>query len=108
MQECQRVAVGRGAHRLRKIDDLGVGLRQRRFAQEELRRKTLDRVPDQPTHVLGIDLAIDGNRQLAERSFGGEGMDDVAEGILVLMQQAIVRQIDAPGDNVLSVVIARG
>jgi len=35
-------------------------------------------------------------------------MSDVAEGVFVLVQQAILRQIDALGHHMLTVVIARG
>src|SRR6202142_1295836 len=35
-------------------------------------------------------------------------MSDVAEGVLVQVHQAIIRQIDAPGHHILPVVIARG
>src|SRR5882757_3876370 len=35
-------------------------------------------------------------------------MRDVAEGVLVLMQEAIRRQVDAPGGHILAIMVARG
>jgi NADH-quinone oxidoreductase subunit G len=69
--------------------------------------EALDRAAHHAFGIVGIDFAFDRDRQFAERSLGGEEMADVAEGILVLVQQAILRQIDAPAHHVLPVVIAR-
>ena len=82
-------------------------MRERGLAQEQAGRKTLDRAADDAFGILGVDLAFDRDRQFAKRSLGGEGMGDVAEGVLVLVQQAILRQVDAPVYHILPVVIAR-
>ena len=62
-------------------------------------------------HAIGLlrfDLAVDRDCQFVERPVGGEGMSEVAERILVLMQDAVLRQIDAPVHHVLAVMVARG
>ena len=58
----QSVAIGAGPHRSREIDNCSIGMRQRRLAQEELRRKPFDRAIHQPVGILCIDITIDCNR----------------------------------------------
>ena len=109
MQQRQRIGCRASARALSAKSTMAAsGSRQRGLAQEQCRRKALDRAGDHAFGVVRIDLALDRDRQFAERPFGGEGMADVAEGVLVLVQQAILRQIDAPVDHILPVVIARG
>ncbi len=108
VQQRQLIAAGGRARAVGEVDNGGVGLRELGLAQEQAGREALDRAGDHALGVLGIDLALDRDRQFAKRPLGGKGMADIAEGVLVLVQQAILRQIDPPGDHILSVVIARG
>ncbi len=57
--------------------------------------------------VLGVDFAIDLDAQFVERALGRERMSDIAERVLMLMQKAIFGQIDPPGQDMLSLMIAR-
>ena len=66
------------------------------LAQIEARRKAFDRAAHDALGVAGLDLALDLHRQLVEGAFGGEGVGDVAEGILVLIEPAIGRHVDPP------------
>ena len=107
VQELQRVVAGRRAGRGGKAGDRVVGLGQRRLAQEQRRRKPLDRAGHHAVGVAGLDLAFDRDDELAERAVGGEGVADVAEGVLMLIEPAIGRHVDVPVDDVLAVMIAR-
>src|SRR5215468_4671983 len=57
---------------------------------------------------MDIDLTLDRNRQFIEESLSRERMGDIAERVLVLMQPAILRELDSPADHILSIMIARG
>ena len=87
--------------------DRRVEPRQRRLAQIKARRKPLDRADHHAAGVLGVDLAVHQHAQLRQRALGAEHMGDVAEGILVLVELAIFRHVDAPAFDILAVVIAR-
>ena len=76
-------------------------------AQIEARRKALDRAAHDAGGVLHVDFALDLHGELGERAFGGEGVRDVAERILVHVEAAVLRHVDAPVHDVLAVVIAR-
>ena len=80
---------------------------QRCLAQKELRRKTFDGTLDAAVGVLRVDFAIDLDAEFVERTLGRERMGDVAERVLMLMQEAIFGQIDPPGQDVLPLVVAR-
>ena len=45
-----------------EVDNSGVGLRERGLAQEQARRKSLDRAANHAVGVVGIDLAFDRDR----------------------------------------------
>ena len=77
-------------------------------AQIEARRKSLDRAAHDALGIAGLDLALDRDGELAERALGGEGMGEVAEGVLVLVEPAIRGDVDPPARHVLAVVVARG
>ena len=79
----EHVAAARIANFLRKIADRAVGLGQRGVAQEQARRKALDRAAHDAIGVLGLDLAIDLDPQFLERAVGGEDVGDIAEGVFV-------------------------
>jgi len=101
------VLVAVGARRFGESEEGGIRFGKSRFAQVKTRRKSFDAAGDDTASVGRFDDALYADRELFERSFGGEGMGQVAEGILVLVQQAIVRTLDPPGDDVLAVMIAR-
>ena len=108
VQQREIVAIRSGLCCLRKVDDRGVGPRQRGFAQEKLRRKTFDGALHQATGVLRVDFTVDLNAQSVERTLGRERMNYVAEGIFVLVQKTIFGQVDPPGQDVLSLMVAWG
>ena len=70
-------------------------------------REPLDRAAHDALGVAGLDLPLDQHAELAERTFGGEGMGDVAERVLVLVEPAIGGHVDAPARHILAVVVAR-
>ena len=59
------VAAARGADFLRKVADRAVGLGQRGVAQEQARRKALDRAAHHAVGVLRLDFAVDLDPQFA-------------------------------------------
>ena len=95
MRDLQRVVahgVARpGEFRDRRIEPGELGL-----AQEQARRKPLDRAAHHAVGVLGVDLAFDQHAQFGQRPLGGEHVGDVAERILVLVELAVFRHVDAP------------
>ena len=97
------VAAGGG-----KGGDAGIGRGERGRAQIEARRKSLDRAAHDALGIAGLDLALDRDGELAERALGAEGVGEVAEGVLVLVEPAIRGDVDPPARHVLSVVVARG
>lgn len=104
----RQVVVGRfSAHGMRKFADRSIGLRERCIAKIELGRKTLDSTAYEAIGVLRVDFAFHGDGQILERTFRRERMDNVAERVFVLMQQAILRQVDAPHDHMLPIMVAR-
>src|SRR5262245_2309936 len=108
MQQVEHVALGCVAARGGKGDDARVGTGERGLAQIEGRGEALDRAAHHALGVARFDLALDRHGKLAEGAVGGEGMNDVAEGVLVLIEPAIGGDVDAPARHVLPVVIARG
>ena len=78
----ERRAVARGADFLRQLADRRVGPRQRRIAQEQRRRKTLDGAAHHAVGIFGLDFAVDIDAQGVERAIGGEDVGEVAERIL--------------------------
>ncbi len=50
---------------------------------------------------------VDGDAEVVDRAIGGEGVGDVAVGILLLVEPAVGRHVDAPIDDVLAVMVAR-
>jgi hypothetical protein len=106
VQHRQRV-VALAAHLAGEIRDRAVDLGQRGGAQIEARRKPLDRAAHDPGGVLHVDFALDMHAERVERAFGGERMGDVAERVLVHVEAAVLRDVDAPMHDVLAVVIAR-
>ena len=107
MQERQRV-VGLLACLAGKICDRAVGFGQRRGAQIEARRKALDRAAHDAGGILHVDLALDLHAEFVERAFRREGVGDVAERVLVLVEAAVFADIDAPAHHIVAVMIARG
>ena len=80
-----------------ELDDRRIGARQRGLAQIEARRKALHRAADDAVGRLGLHFAFDAGREAArERSVGREGVHDIAEGVLVLVEPAILRNVDPP------------
>jgi hypothetical protein len=108
MQQVEHVAFGRVAARSGKGGDVRVGCGERGLAQVEARREALHGIAHDALGVARLDLALHRHCELAEGALGGEGMDDVAEGILVLIEPAIGGDVDPPVRNILPVVIARG
>jgi hypothetical protein len=106
MQHRQRV-VALAAHLAGEIRDRAIDLGQRRGAQVKARRKPLDRAAHDPGGVLDVDLALDMHAERVERTFRGERMGDVAERVLVHVEAAVLRDVDAPMNDVLAVVVAR-
>src|SRR5262245_52137573 len=106
MQQREIVATRIGAGGCREIDDRRVGLGQRCLAQKKLRRKAFEGTFDEAVGVLGVDFAIDLDAQFVERSLGRERMSDVAKRILMMMQTTIFGQIDPPGQDMLSFMVA--
>src|SRR5262249_29658631 len=51
---------------------------------------------------------LDQDSQLVERAIGGEGGGGIAEGVLVLIEPAVRRHVDAPVHDEFAVVVARG
>jgi hypothetical protein len=90
-----------------EVRDRRVELRQRRFAQIQARRKPLDRADHHAVGILRIHLALDRDSQFRQRTLGAEPVGDIAEGVLVLVELAILRHVDAPVLDILAVVIAR-
>ena len=107
VQQRQRV-VSLAAGLAREIRDCAIWLGQRRRAQIEARRKPLDRPAHDAGGVLHVDLALDLHAELGERPFGGEGVGNVAERVLVNVEPAILGDIDAPVHHIVPVMIARG
>ena len=91
----------------RKIADRRVGLRQRRVAQEQARRKPLDGAAHDAVGVLRLDLAVDLDAQLRERPVGGEHMRDIAEGVFVRGKPRVGGNVDAPAHHILAFMVAR-
>ena len=87
---------------------LGIGRGERGRAQIEARRKSLDRAAHDALGVAGLDLALDHDGKFAERAVGAEGVGEVAEGVLMLVEPAIHGDVDPPARHVLPVVVARG
>src|SRR5205823_5353998 len=90
------------------IGNRRIGRRQGGVAQKQRRRKALDRALDHPLGVAGLDLALDQHRELGERTGRREGVRDSAERILMAVEPAFLRQVDAPIDHILAVMVARG
>src|SRR5258705_127551 len=76
-------------------------------AQMEARRKSLSRAGHDALGVAGLDFALDQDLQLVERPIGREGVGEVAEGVLVLLEPAIGGNVDAPIHDELAFVVAR-
>ena len=108
MQQHQGITARVGAYCLGEIDDSTVSLRQWRFPQKELWWEPLDRVIHEAICILGVDFAGHFDGQFVERAIGCKRVDDISESILMLMQQAILRQIDTPRYNMLTFMVARG
>ena len=90
-----------------KFADRRIGLGQRGVAQKQARRETLDGAAHDAVGVLRLDLAVDLDGELAERSVGGEHVGDIAEGVLMGGKPRIGRNVDAPAHDVLALVVAR-
>ncbi len=108
VQQSEHLAVGFVAARGGEGGDLLVGAGERRLAQIEARREALDGAAHDALGIARLDLALDRHGEIAEGAVGGEGVGDVAEGILVLLEPAIRGDVDPPARHVLAVVIARG
>ena len=59
VQVPEHVAAVRRANLASKIADARIGLRQRRVAQEQARRKTLDGTAHDAVGILCLDFAVD-------------------------------------------------
>src|SRR5271166_2273579 len=106
MQDLERVvstcvATGRG-----KGGDIRIGTRQRSVAQIKARREPLDGTAQDTLGIACLDFTLHQYCELSKRAFRREGMSNVAEGIFVLMQPAVGRDVDAPAHDVLAVVVA--
>ena len=77
-------------------------------AQEQARRKSLERAAHDAIGILRLDLAFDLDAQLRERAVGGEDMGEVAEGVLVGIEPRVAGNVDAPADDILAFMVARG
>ena len=62
VQQRQRIVAGIGARAVGEFGDAVVGLRQRGLAQEQLRRKALDRAAHNAVGVVSVDFAFDRDR----------------------------------------------
>ncbi len=108
VEETEHIAAGIGTARSGKGRDILIGAGESGLAHIEAWRELLDRPAHDPLGIAGLDLAFDQDAELAEGAVGGEGVGNVAERILVLIEPAIRRNIDPPARDILAVVIARG
>ena len=92
----------------RKVANRRIRLRQRCIAQEQARRKSLERAAHDSVGILRFDLAVDLDAQLRKRAVGGEDVGEVAEGILVGIEPRVAGDVDPPVDHILALVVARG
>jgi hypothetical protein len=90
-----------------KDHDGRVGAGQRGLAQKQGGRKALHGAAHDAFGVLGLHLSVHRDAQFAERPVGGEGMGDIAERVVLLIEPAILGHVDAPAHHVLSLVVAR-
>ena len=100
-------AVSRAGDVLRKLDDRWIRFRQRRLAQEQRRRKSLESAAHDTGEILSFNLSGDADAELRERSVHRECVRQVPERIFVGLEAAILRDVDAPTNDVLAVVIPR-
>ena len=82
--------------------DCVVGFGQRRFAQKEARRKSLDRAAHDAGGILRFDFAFDVDADALDRARQRESVHQIAERILALIEPAIVRERDTPTHDVLA------
>jgi hypothetical protein len=108
VQELEHVVSRRRAAAGREGCNGRIGAGERALAQIEARREALDGTAHDALSVARLDLPFGDHGELAEGTLGGEGMGDVAEGVLVLVEPAIGRDVDPPARHVLAVVVARG
>ena len=108
VQQVEHVVSGIVAALGGEIGDARIGIGERGLAQVEAGRKSLDGAAHHALGVARLDLALDQDGELAQRSLRGEDMGDVAEGVLVLVEPAIRGHVDAPARDVLTIVVARG
>src|SRR5262249_24163763 len=106
MQQREIVATRTGAGGRCEVDDWGVRLGQRCLAQKKFGREAFDAAFDEAVGVVSVDFAIDLDAQFVERALGRERMNDVAERMLMMMQQTIFGQVDPPGQDMLSLMVA--
>src|SRR5947208_3346706 len=71
-------------------DDRKIRQGQGGRAQEQARRETFDGALHHAVGVLGFHFAVDVDGELGKRALGGEGVGDVAERILVMIEPAIL------------------
>ncbi len=108
VQNGERVIPGLVTKRPGIIGNRGIRRRQRRLAQKQRRRKALDRTADEALGVLGLDLALHQHRELGERAGRRERVSEIAERVLVAVEPALLRQVDAPVGDILAIMVARG
>ena len=84
-----------------------IRLGQSGAAQEQARRKPLQRSAHDAVGILRFDLAFDRDAELGERTVDGEHMRAVAEGVVVSIEPRVTGNVDPPVDDILAVVIAR-
>ena len=84
-----------------------IGLRQRVSRRNRLGGNRSTRAAHHAVGVLRLDLALDLDAQLGERTVGGEDMGEVAEGVFVGGEPRVGGNVDAPADHILAVVVAR-
>lgn len=77
------------------------------FAQIEKIGQPLDGAADDAVRVGRLDFADDPDGQFLHRPVGGEGVHEVAETILAPAQTAVGGGLDAPGAQMLAVVVPR-
>ena len=108
VQQPQRLVAAAPAHLAGEGRDRGIRRGQRRRAQKQAGREMLDRAAHDARGCPGSrPRPRPVRRSVSQRPVGGEGVGDVAEGILLRVEPAVRRYVDAPVDHVLAVVIAR-
>src|SRR4051794_36586997 len=106
VQDSERI-IRSAAGLTREIRDRKVRLRKRGRAQIKTWREALDRPAHDAARVLHVDLALDFHAKFGKRAFRRKGVRDVAESVLMLVETAVLADVDTPTNDIVAVVIAR-